>query len=196
MVLAILDGRKSMTRRVVKGSFPIDKEGLDLPPHKHSDGTFAYHFQTHVDDYVEHPIKPRYQTGDILWVRETFNDDETADVLYAADQDFVDYGCKDIDDRTIFESNVKWRPSIFMPREAARIFLRVTDVRVERVQDISYDDCLLEGMHDYGTEVDTLAAFQDLWESLNAKRGYSWASNTWVWVISFERCEKPQEEKL
>ncbi|HQA50967.1 MAG TPA: hypothetical protein PLT89_09765 [Syntrophomonadaceae bacterium] len=58
---------------------------------------------------------------------------------------------------------------------------------MERLQDISYDDCLAEGMWEFGTDVDTLAAFQELWQKLNAKQGYGWNKNPWVWVISFRR---------
>ena len=88
-----------------------------------------------------------------------------------------------------------------MPREAARLFLRVTDVRVERLQDISTSDCEEEGLisdidrfngqmephHDW-----IVGEFENLWNSINAKRGYGWDTSPWVWVISFERCEKPE----
>lgn len=209
MVSAILDGRKSQTRRVMKPKysnthfeFRTDKYGTQFVEMqndiegetwgKNPDGSTWHKLLGYI------PIKPLYQPGDILWVREKFNDDETADVLYAADQDFVDYGCKDIDDRTIFEGDVKWRPSIFMPREAARIWLRVTDVRCERVQDILCGDMKREGCIPATVTGGQYQQWQrdyfiPLWDSINAKRGYPWASNPFVWVISFERCEKPQE---
>jgi hypothetical protein len=98
-----------------------------------------------------------------------------------------------------------------MPREAARIFLRVTDVRAERVQDIRFLEALDEGVKPDFTEPDgwvedkaiaivgamkaqraAIEAFRDLWDSLNAKRGYGWDTNPWVWVYTFERIEKPE----
>lgn len=178
MVQAILDGRKSMTRRIIR-----DTDGL------------------HDEEVTQR--KPRYQPGDILWVRETWcNINKTGiepEYYYKADS----IAAEDYD-----STEWKWRPSIFMPREAARIWLRVTDVRCERVQEITKDDAWSEGVgssdpFDY-QEPDwyaentpntdyTISTFAGLWESLNAKRGYSWDSNPWVWVISFERCEKPQE---
>lgn len=107
---------------------------------------------------------------------------------------------------------LSWRPSIFMPRWAARIFLQVTDVRVERLQDISNANAKSEGAdfwfsahdgikeHDYGTEYsgeycpeekrNYIKGFQILWDKLNAKRGYGWESNPWVFVIEFERIER------
>ena len=91
----------------------------------------------------------------------------------------------------------RWRPSIYMPREAARIFLRVTNVRVERLQDITEEDARKEGCMS-GMITGTCNArgqFQDLWDSLNAKRGrgYGWDTNPWVWVIEFERVVKANE---
>jgi hypothetical protein len=190
MVKAILDGRKTQTRRVIK----ID----DAPENwrKSLAGTSVVRASPY-DVRLS-----RYKPSDILWVRETWqylapwSEDEShvewekGKYYYAAD------GTPNItitDGDGFRQGNFAWRPSIFMPREATRIFLRVTEVRVERLQDISYDDCLQEGMHDYGTDVDTLGAFQDLWQKLNAKRGYGWDTNPWVWVISFERIESPGE---
>ena len=60
-------------------------------------------------------------------------------------------------------------------------------MRVERLQEITYNDCLCEGMWNYGTDIDTLAAFQELWQNLNAKKGYGWETNCWVWVVEFEK---------
>ncbi len=189
MVGAILDGQKTMTRRVVK---PQPKEFVDVNDVEHNDVGF---FRGELIRYKEPrnngkyhgwlqamPFKPKYQSGDILWVRETWNE------VFRPDGTHAHY---------IYKASSElehWRPSIFMPKTAARIFLKVTEVRCERLQDISYDDCLSEGMHDFCTDVDTLAAFQELWQELNAKRGYGWDVNPWVWVISFERCDKPKQE--
>lgn len=79
-----------------------------------------------------------------------------------------------------------------MPKEIARIFLRVTDVRVERVQDITEQDAEREGVKSYDPMFSSKEEFAVLWDSLNAKRGYGWDKNPWVWVYTFERIEKPE----
>jgi hypothetical protein len=92
----------------------------------------------------------------------------------------------------------KWRPSIFMPRWASRITLKITDVRVERLQDISEDSAMAEGAQKYGETPDGELlfdvgsyryGFKLLWDSINAKRGYGWDANPYVWVIEFRRVE-------
>ena len=185
MVQAILDGKKTQTRRVVKiNGSPITspKESLELT----KEG-LIYHSFCSMSGYY----KPLCQPGDILWVREAWSEHQeyynnSAKVfaephyIYKADGVYAN----------------KWRPSIHMPREAARIFLRVLNVKVERLQAITYDDCLREGLWDYGTDVDTLAAFQELWQNLNAKRGYGWEINPWVWVYEFEKISKEEAERL
>lgn len=179
MVQAILDGRKTMTRRVIK--FPIGTTGR-LPENGDR-------------DYIFYPggiKRPMYCPGDILYVREKFNDTETDTVLYAADKDFIDKGCKEVDDYLFMEDEIKWKPSIHMPKSLARIWLKVTDVRVERLQDINktnHDDILKEGLI-FIFSISPLKQFQELWDSLNAKRGYGWDINPWVWVIEFERVRK------
>ncbi len=92
-----------------------------------------------------------------------------------------------------------WKPSIHMPKEAARIWLEVTNVRVERVQEITAHECILEGISSedvlYNTPVSgdfaqyTINQFKNLWNSINAKRGYGWETNPWVWVVSFKRLD-------
>lgn len=95
------------------------------------------------------------------------------------------------------EKKEKWRPSIHMPREAARLFLRAKDVRVERLQDITEADVAREGIKaefDGKTFKSDGFMFASLWDSLNAKRGYGWDTDPWIWVYEFERCEKPESE--
>lgn len=162
MVKAILDGRKTQTRRVIK-----------------------------VDDAPENKL-PRYEAGDILWVRETWLKADDG-YYYKAD---IKVPSESENLRKTY--GYKWRPSIFMPREAARIFLRVTNVRVERVQEITVDDCRLEGCccsdclqtgpHSPDCKCDTL--FYNTWNDINAKRGYGWDTNPWVWVYEFEKFNK------
>lgn len=192
MVKAILDGRKTMTRRVCK----LDTANFDYDLKDKDYGPFL---QNEYGDSINVKELAPYQVGDILYVRETWRcvkyDSTDGDLSYGVE--FKDGTRKyfEFDDNERFHQFGKfafkngWQPSMFMPREAARIWLEVTDVRVERLQEITYDDCLSEGMWDYGTDVDTLAAFQELWQSLNAKKGYGWDENPWVWVYEFKRVE-------
>lgn len=191
MVQAILDGRKTQTRRVMK--YQTDTTGLDgVYPDRYNRGEhWAFWLP---DNRMVEPRTHKSPYGDInneLWVRETWATHPlnaqaastkpselhpTTPIYYKAEENFTHF---------------TWRPPIFMPRWASRIQLEVTNVRIERVQDISEDDAWAEGIseeaayeywHD-GPMPD--AAFADLWDSINAKRGYSWESNPWVWVVEF-----------
>ena len=146
-------------------------------------------------------LKQRYSKGDVLYVRESWMprgselDTGWFDGEYAYKADYSDF---DLDYIKRYR-NAKWRPSIHMPKSAARIFLLVTDVRVEQVRQITEDDAKAEGVQ-IGRDnpgcgnscVNYRTAFSLLWDSINAKRGYPWESNCWVWVYGFERIEKPE----
>ena len=175
MVRAIMDGRKSCTRRIIKpqpqGYFEVSEEPL-------------YIYDT---DGKQGKITPPYQPGDILYVRETWKQAPNGYYYYE------DWQRNDIADVT------KWKPSIHMPKEATRIWLRVTDVRVERLQDIDGKGCVKEGIEEeplkYVGDEFVKGMFHDLWDSTIKKSDldrYSWDANPWVWVIEFERCEKPK----
>lgn len=182
MVRAILDGRKTQTRRIVKN-------------------------QSLTEEQLKNCGKPCYP-GDILWVRETWTVwSRTLGTMpafhYKADgEDLV---------------NVKWHPSIHMPKEAARIFLRVTNVRCERLQNMTEDDAFLEGYGGCpgahaelpcwvgGEQCDCGYWYcnhsvqegfgRDIWDKtlkLKDIPEYCWDANPWVWVIEFERIEKKQ----
>lgn len=206
MVRAILDGRKTCTRRLVKPQ-PDEKQKFPLgfvtdSTEKKEVGCFGFG----IDEYggsIQY-AKPPYQPGDILYVRETWCDDRQ----FTHDSTPGKYFYKASE-----SENFKWKPSIHMPKEAARIWLKVTDVRVERLQDITPKDAENEGVgnlfyedigyseKNYGTEVDpeygiAKEQFAWLWESTIKKSDldrYGWDVNPWVWVIEFERCEKPEE---
>lgn len=185
MVRAILDGRKTCTRRVAK-NVPCHTHRIE-PVYENCRFQFDCFYSAYapaLDIYADFcmPCFPPYQQGDILYVRETWCKgswmNEKERYYYKADDN--DFHCV-------------WHPSIHMPKEAARIWLKVTDVRVERLQDMTDDDAEAEGCFDYTS---TALGFPDVWDSTIKKSNldrYSWQANPWVWVIEFERCEKPRE---
>jgi hypothetical protein len=183
MVRAILEGRKTQTRRVIKPDWRFDTmtrsvwdyldEGSELDMAK------AVHYC------------PHGRRGDLIWVRETFCPDWTDHPIYQADGgSAVDAG---------YKSEPKWRPSIHMPRSACRLVLTIEHVRPERLQSISHHDIEQEGViavHPPAPigEFSALQMFQATWDALNDKRGYGWDTNPWVWRICFRVQESRQHE--
>lgn len=199
MVRAILDDRKNVTRRVVKPQpFAVKQDK--------NDPCWCGHFVSESGKVLAD--KPPYHLGEILYVRETWcnvNTKEHPSYFYKADNNSPHD----------FDGLTPWRPSIHMPREAARLFLRVTDVRVEKLQSITemqaekeglryYDDiCQDENWNptfydpDSGGDPSTVVGFSRLWNSTikpTDRALYGWDANPWVWAIEFERCEKPEGE--
>ena len=243
MVKAILSGRKTVTRRIVKPQ-PPENARLELI----GDRRHAMDLSIDIPGPDDRRIyTPPYLPGDILYVRETWQhggpldgNDQVVEPLryyYAADGDPFD--CWLNDDGTYHEG-MKWRPSIHMPKEAARIFLRVTNVHVERLIDsfrktgdvvsdfavegvdlpdecktcfeaygnpccndlneaLPYDEATGEnsdGGSECGMLEEVIQSFADLWDSTIKPDNLScsgFSANPWVWVIEFERCEKPEE---
>lgn len=189
MVRAILDGRKTCTRRLVKPQ-PDEKHTYQLgfitdSTEKKEVGCFGFG----IDEYggsIQY-AKPPYQPGDILYVRETWKKAPNGYYYYE------DWQRNDIADIT------KWHPSIHMPKEAACIWLKVTDVRVERLQEITIDGIRNEGLssmavHAGDMEI-AMEEWKNLWNSTIKKpdlNRYGWSANPYVWIIEFERCEKPE----
>lgn len=195
MVKAIVEGRKTVTRRIIKNVNDKDFIGFVTCSTSRSNegkvgfgkGSFEDIANANIDEYV----RPPYKAGDILYVREIWCD-TSKDMLSSCDLDLGE--CKyifKVDDngksQPLVECEVKrWRPSIHMPKAAARIFLRVTDVRVERLQDMKFEDYKKEGFS-------TSYEFMELWDKTIKKEDvetYSYKANPWVWVIEFERIEK------
>ena len=192
MVKAILDGRKTTTRRVIKPQ-PINgimtAAGLlkAIPEHM---------------DWGGKVIKPTYQKDDVLYVRETFGTYRACDIIsYAFKADYIDP--KNLEKAKLLVR--RWHPSIHMPKEAARIFLRVTDVKAERLQDITDNEAKAEGTD---SDVQIAGGYVNpnyyrsrfswhVWDSTIKKSNlnrYGWDANPWVWVISFERTARPDEK--
>ncbi|CUY34778.1 Uncharacterised protein [Serratia marcescens] len=201
MVRAILDGRKTQTRRVIANVSPDNCIPLQKPT-KTKDGIY-----THVMDALGHGLCPLGRVGDRMWVRETFSilgnddgcpidwdgnlikgDEKHAARIYKAScwQEPGNYGLWSIPDRdTQYEG--AWRPSIHMPRWASRITLEITAVRVERLNDISDGDAISEGcsISDMKSGDCVADVFARLWSSIYGVD--SWNANPWVWVIEFRR---------
>lgn len=197
MVKAILDGRKTQTRRIIKDSFlqsiQFDKlnKVMNSPPFKDKrSGKWYYEIQSDVDDSEHYEIKPKYQVGDKLWVRETFayrSEQEIAiptanTILYRADANkmIFDVG----QNYRLADYSIKWKSPYYMTKTIARLWLEVTDVKAERLQNISEEDAKAEGCGCDGA-MNYKHRFKRLWDSLNAKRGFGWKTNPYVWVYTF-----------
>jgi hypothetical protein len=200
MVQAILDSRKTMTRRTLKVQpyKDLDYLGWELPNYKR----IAFGKNTKIESFHKCPYG---QVGDVLWVRETFNSDYSfknskgkpvaPGILYKATTE------------NLPSKSDKWKPSLFMPKEACRIFLKIKNIRVERLNDITDNDSISEGIQEFTKDNTVLKygldgwnwsemprkakdGFLKLWESINGKESLN--SNPWVWVIEFERIDKPE----
>jgi hypothetical protein len=193
MVQAILEGRKTQTRRIVKPQpkQELDFFGWELHPKKLQ---VAFGTGNKVDSFHKFPFG---QVGDVLWVRETFGTGKESGKTY--------YKANAGNFNMLVD---KWKPSIFMPKDAARIWLKITNIKIERLHDISEKDAILEGVEKefsilfnewrfkdyYNVKSDwrsAVSSFQSLWANINGIN--SWNSNPFVWVIEFERIEKPSE---
>lgn len=205
MVRSILDGTKTQTRRPVKfKTDPLGPSGKFASVHPDGSGKGWVAWSPREVSAEEtarlYPGEQGFKcpygaVGDVLWVRETFNKvpigpepDEYSFEYRADGSGFVE----------------KWTPSLHMPREACRLFLRITDIRVERLDEISEEDAVAEGLQKWPHKNDFsyryegglkdghgthTGAFAHLWESINGKG--SWGP-TWVWVVNFERIDKPE----
>lgn len=176
MVQAILDERKTQTRRVLKKQ-PVDED-------------YRWWHCKGDSPFIDIANCPYGQIGDRLWVRESYSyyhsiKDEQGNPKIAYKADIYDSGLK----------SFKWKPSIHMPRSASRITLEITDICVEQLQDISEEDCLSEGINYQGNAYDTIGAFSELWDSINVKN-HTWNSNPYVWVIEFKMIQPPFNESL
>lgn len=207
MVRAILDGRKTVTRRVVTSGTTLMGCGrfadVDLSQAVVDPGRSPFGW----DPYIKAPVRDddegrwyraycRIESGDLLWVRESIRlvdrwhvpshdgvwGYDAAESVFAAD------GALTLADSWPWKRTVL--PSIHMPKGLARLWLRVTDVRVERLQEIDRHDACAEGVTQHCQEhapgEQCVSEFRRLWDSLNASRGYGWESNPWVWVVAFE----------
>lgn len=185
MVRAILEGRKTQTRRVANlphGFLPTGESGRIKSKHPRMEKPGAFIQRESLNGRKEVDILPSDYgwTGDRLWVKETFavHPEFPAERIYRADRGGDYQGAA--------QGDFKWKPSIFMKREYSRITLEIVSVRVQRLQDISEDDAKAEGVEPFAPDDGRYrAGYKDLWESINGKG--SWAKNPWVWVLEFKR---------
>lgn len=234
MVRAILDGRKTCTRRLVSS-----RQFLGMLPDKCKNAApdeflkgKRMMFKPYCDmtdaELIMTAYKAPYQPGDIMYVRETWqylyeldgNEQiiEGTGKYYYAATDTIPFDTY-VDASGVTHERVPWHPSIHMPKEAARIWLKVKDVRAERLQEMKPVDVIKEGAYPdcwdclntygesgsqccYGTEEEcsqcdeVMMEWEKLWTSTIKKSDidrYGWDASPWVWVIKFERCEKPKE---
>lgn len=188
MVKAILDGRKDTTRRILKLPKYIKKQEDGLYTLFAEGDCYENQYLEEIVAYIKLPYRPE----DVLYVRETWSEWTDGYIYKAWNEPFPQAG---------YYPGTKWRPSIHMPKEAARIFLKVTDVIIERLQNITGNEVLKEGLNshvhpkaDY-FNMNQREMFENLWNSTIKKENldrYGWDANPWVWVIEFERCEKPE----
>jgi hypothetical protein len=196
MVKAILEGRKTQTRRIIKEAAGWDtNRQLVAITEDHADGGRRFVMRNiHGHQRSISWYTPKYQVGDVLWVRETWRvtdflhkEDENWGYIYKASENGHDWESND--------DNWNWRPSIFMPKQACRIFLEVTAVRAERLHDITGDDVLSEGV-DNGKSNKSMGvrwenmqrmAFEELWNKINK----NWNDNPFVWVYGFKVVDRP-----
>ena len=188
MVIAILNGQKTVTRRLIKPQPTCEQ------PHSLKGSTMWWGYKQFL---------PFCSVGDILWVRETWAED--------TDLPYDNYIYRADDENPIgWVKGYSWHPSIHMPKDAARIFLRVTGVRVERLEEITEKEVWREGIEsecrsceyylasecrDCANRFESFDMFSSLWDSTikpDDISRYGWNANPYVWVIEFERCEKPE----
>jgi hypothetical protein len=213
MVKAILAGKKTQTRRIIK-NYPSNyyKPTGEIGWGDEPMGSFhELHDGAHEAKYIRCPYN---HPGDHLWVRETWQRVETSDglgVVYRADESILAVEYDEINEfektnerlieprqelHDFIDEDMPWKPAIHMPRWASRITLEITNVRVERLHDISESEALAEGIENFPYQMPesinlvkdsmVIDRFARLWDSINAKRGFGWEVNPWVWVIEFK----------
>lgn len=228
-IQALRDGRQTMTRRIVKKVYKWIKK-----VEKNNDGTFTFYPSGHgIIGNLAYTLKPRYQPGDVCYVKETwYAHDCTANECILSDY----YDCPNVTHTKkgvcyIYKAShendvdVKWRSPLCMPKEAARYFIRIKDVRVERLQDITEEDAKAEGVewlseisafknylwhgnHDapqklidlwkyqYSSYDNARDSYSSLWQLKNARNGHDWDKNDWVFVYTFEKIRNEEAERL
>jgi hypothetical protein len=192
MVRAILEGKKTRTRRISKLPLPSDSsEGMGWAWSDRKQLFEPIGYVGHLETGIKFGVKCPYGVvGDLLWVRETWQSLAKMNQCHPSDDQYV-YRATDPDWETM--DGWKWMPSIFMPRDACRVLLRIESIRVERLQSITDSEIVFEGFGDVGQGVGEIdykfstlrGLFSELWNEINGKG--SWEANPFVWVLGFSR---------
>jgi hypothetical protein len=199
MVRAILEDKKTQTRRIIKNEIVQNGKWLGFENHHenvwevYGDNPTNWDGDVQMNDWSEFVKCPYGQPGDRLWVRETTqlqssDDTNWFNLTYLATEDQIEFKKWPIP--SPYKSFREIVPSIHMPRWASRITLEIVNVSVERVKNISENDAWNEGVGGGQLnrfDIDGRALYKCLWDSINLKRGFGWDSNCWVWVIEFKR---------
>lgn len=215
MVRSILDGRKTVTRRCIKG---LHKNAKFIGWKMDTGNKYAYSVATFAHNGFTTEYTPKYHINEILYVRETFGYQIRHGgkfITYKADGGLYNYDCSKTG--SVATSIIKWKPSIHMPKAAARLFLRVTDIKIERLQDIRYYEVFKEGIKSAdvcnskchnalpcatkqaASECSVIDAFKALWNTTIKQSEldqYGWYANPWVLVYEFEVISKDEAYKL
>lgn len=204
MIRAILEDRKTHTRRVVNWPIKTKSDGGKIRLFPRNDERNIDEINWLLQQRSSYPLRkiitPYGQPGDRLWVRETFGIEPERYVQPSLN---TPYGGR-FEEEVFYRADdpnlpgMKWKPSIHMPKKYARLWLEIIDIRVERVQDISEEDAGCEGVETATPQEATGArykpAFRDLWDSINGKKpSCLWDENPWVWVVEFKRVDETGE---
>lgn len=216
MVQAILDNRKTVTRRIIKPSYRPDERGFQVFTNMGTKERWAEKIDTE-EMRFDSPryVTPPFQPGDLLYIRECWAlrpciecmDEESCSKtpITHEDKEAITEGCYIYRAEHPHPKRITWRPSIHMPKAAARTWLKVTEIKIQRLREMTLDDFLQEGVvirpeafnDPENAYLQARTDFIDIWDSTIPKEQqalYGWAANPWIWAIGFERCEKPKSE--
>lgn len=189
MVMALLDDRKTQTRRLITPQ-PDSDVPIKKVPHYTEIEKHWGKFCVTTKDGESVLIKPKYKVGDIMWVRETYQHTNILNLNQIDEYYGYVYKADDIEENWSSIEGWRWKPNIFMPKDACRLFLKVTGVKPQRLQDISVDEIKAEGVNwtiDYYPNL--MQLWEDLWVSINGID--SWNQNPYVWAYTFEKTIRP-----
>jgi hypothetical protein len=195
MVQAILRGKKTQTRRIINPQPTTELFSAIIGGYDNVPKMARFWTKREPNNPLIEDVELKYKVGDILWVRETWHPKRHS---FPIGEPF-EYKATAKEDGN--PTDEPWKPSIFMPKEACRIFLKLTDIRVERLNDISVSDAISEGIEKFSNgsgfrkyhkkdkvhlvAVNPIESYQSLWEKINGEK--SWSENPFVWVYKFEQ---------